>query len=108
MRGSLASDIGLAPVMGKEYKLFLVEVDDENRERVLSARVFRCEITVEPEYSDVHVDYSNYPMARHRTCEDVTATLKLAPRENGTYFEIVDFTETAESDDFSKEDEEEE
>lgn len=44
--GSLARDIGLAPVAGKEYKLFLVEVDDEDRERVLSARVRRCEITV--------------------------------------------------------------
>jgi len=98
MRGSLAEDIGLAPVAGKEYKLFLVEVDDEDRERVLSARVRRCEIKVEPQYDDVHVDYSNYPMARYRTREDVTVHLELGPREDGTYFEIVDF---------SKEDEDE-
>lgn len=96
----MSEQIGLAPVAGKEYKLFLVEVDDEDRERVLSGLVRRCEITVEPEYSDVHVDYSNYPMARFRTGEDVTVTLELGPREDGTYFEIVDFSD--------KEDEEEE
>lgn len=93
----MSEQIGLAPVGGREYKLFLVEVDDEDRERVLSARVVRCEITVEPEYSDVYTDFSNYPMSRYRTSEDVTATLKLAPKPDGTYFEIVDF---------SKEDEE--
>ena len=107
-RASLAEDIGLAPVAGKEYKLFLVEVDDEDRERVLSARVGRCEITVEPEYSDVYTDFSNYPMTRYRTREDVTVTLNLVPSENGTYFEIVDFTETAESDDFTQESDEDE
>lgn len=92
MRTTLAEEIGLAPVTGKEYKLFLVEVDDEDRERVLSARVRRCEITVEPECSDVHTDFSQYPMARYRTREDVTVTLELGPREDGTYFEIVDFS----------------
>ena len=101
----MAEDIGLAPVAGKEYKLFLVEVDDEDRERELSARVRRCEIKVEPEYSDVHVDYSNYPMARYRTREDVTVTLELGPREDGTYFEIVDFS--SDEDDVTKEDEDE-
>lgn len=93
MRQSLAEDIGLAPAAGKEYKLFLVEVDDEDRERVLAGRVSRCEITVEPEYSDVHVDFADYPMHRYRTSETVTVTLNLVPSENGTYFRIENFAE---------------
>lgn len=98
MMGNSIYKQDLVPHAGKEYKLFLVEVDDEDRERVLSGLVRGCEITVEPEYSDMYTDFSNYPVARYRTCEDVTATLKLVPREDGTYFEIVDF---------SKEDEDE-
>lgn len=93
MMGNSIYKQDLVPQAGKEYKLFLVEVDDEDRERVLSGRVNRCEITVEPEYSDVHVDYSNYPMARYRASETVTVTLNLVPSADGTYFEIVNFKE---------------
>lgn len=93
MMGSSIYQQDLVPQAGKEYKLFLVEVDDVDRERVLSGRVNRCEITVEPEYSDVHTDYSNYPMARYRTSETVTVTLNLVPSADGIYFEIVNFKE---------------
>lgn len=84
----------LVPQADKEYKLFLVEVDDEDRERVLAGRVSRCEITVEPEYSDIHVDHFNYPVARYRAYETVTATLNLVPSPDGTYFTIENFAET--------------
>lgn len=77
----------------KEYKLFLVEVDDEDRERVLAGRVSRCEITVEPEYSDVHVDFVDYPLTRYMASEDVTITLKMVPSPDGTYFRIENFNE---------------
>lgn len=104
---SMAEGVGLVPVVGKEYKLFLVEVDDEDRERVLSARVSRCEITVEPEYADIHADMLLNSAKIFRTSETVTITMKMVPRQDGTYFEIVDFTETAESDDFSQDEDEE-
>lgn len=41
----------------------------------------------------MHVDYGNYSVARYKTREDVTVTLELGPREDGTYFEIVNFKE---------------
>lgn len=83
---------GLVPVSGKEYKLFLVEVDDDNRERVLAGRVTSCEINVEPEYADVHVGYADYPVARYKSHEHVTITMNMVP-SNGTYFTIEDFRE---------------
>lgn len=95
---NMASDIGLAPVAGREYKLFLVEVDDEDRERVLSGRVSRCEITVEPEYADVRVDELICSAAIFKTSETVTVNLNLVPSENGTYFEIVNFKEEDDED----------
>lgn len=98
MMGNSIYQQDLVPQAGKEYKLFLVEVDDEDRERVLSGRVNRCEITVEPEYSYVHTDYSNYPMARYRTSETVTVTLNLVPSPDGTYFRIEDFNYMEEDD----------
>ena len=105
----MSENLGLAPVAGKEYKLFLVEELDTNRERVLAGRVSRCEITVEPEYSDVHTDFSNYPMRRYRTSETVTVTLNLVPSEDGTYFRIEDFSEApVQGIENFKEDEEEE
>lgn len=81
----------LVPQAGKEYKLFLVEVDDEDRERVLAGRVNRCEINVEPEYADIHTDYSLIPVKQYRTSETVTVTLNLVPSANGTYFTIENF-----------------
>lgn len=91
MMGNSIYQQDLVPQAGKEYKLFLVEVDDEDRERVLVGRVSHCEINVEPEYSDIHTDYSNYPMARYRTSETVTVRLNLVPSPDGTYFTIENF-----------------
>ncbi len=95
---SLAENLGLAPVAGKEYKLFLVEVDDEDRERVLAGHVGWCEIKIEPEYADVRTDYSDFVVSRFLTDEKVTMTLQLKKRENGTYFTIENFAETEEED----------
>lgn len=89
---TMSQNMGLAPVAGKEYKLFLVEVDDEDRERVLAGRVSQCVIDVEPHYSDIHVDYSNFPVKRYRDSETVTVTLNLVPSSDGTYFRIEDFS----------------
>lgn len=95
----LAENLGLADVSGKNYKLFLVEVDDEDRERVLSGLVGDCEITVEPEYADIRTDMLLNSARIFKTSETVTIKMKMVQRADGTYFEIVDF---------SKEDEEEE
>ena len=90
---SSSQTVGLAPVAGKQYKVFLVEVDDEDRERVLSGLAGHCEIEVEPQYAEVHSEFMG-PVARFVTSTDVTCTLKLVPREDGTYFRIEDFSES--------------
>ena len=98
MRGNSIYQQDSVPQASKEYKLFLVEVDDEDRERVLAGRVSRCDIIVEPEYSDVYTDYGNYPVARHRASETVTVRLNLVPEADGTYFRIEDFNYMEEDD----------
>jgi hypothetical protein len=94
-----AEGIGLAPVAGKQYKVFLVEVDDEDRERVLSGLVQHCEIAVDPQWENVHSEYYSAPVRSFMTNIDVTVTLKLRPREDGTYFTIENFSEEPESED---------
>ena len=98
MRSNSIYQQDLVPQASKEYKLFLVEVDDEDRERVLAGRVSRCDIIVEPEYGDIHTDSFDYPMARYRTSETVTVRLNLVPSPDGTYFRIEDFNYTEEDD----------
>lgn len=83
----------LVPQAGKEYKVFLVEVDDEDRERVIVGRSMGCEINSHYDYSDIHSDYSNLPMARFATSQEVTMTLKLKPIEGDTFFRIENFAD---------------
>lgn len=80
------------PQPHKQYKVFLVELDDDDRERVLSGRVSVAEITSEPNYQDVFSEYSMAPVAHYMVSEDVTMTLKMVPNENGTIFTIEDFS----------------
>lgn len=82
-----------APKPGTTYKLFLVEMDDENRERVIAGRVNHIEFTREQDYADIHDGTSFGPIHRFVTNENVSVTMKLVPSENGTYFTIENFNE---------------
>lgn len=84
------------PKAGTEYKVFLVEVDDEDRERVLQGRVRAVEITNDPVYDSIHVDDMLSSAKVFKTEDDVTMTLKMVPSENGTYFTMVNFMEDEE------------
>lgn len=76
----------------KRYKLFLVEEDDDMRERVLSAKVRSFEIKHEPEYDDIHVDASILAVNRFVVRDNVTLTLNLEPQQDGVVFRVEDFT----------------
>lgn len=81
----------LTPDPGKIYKLFLVEVDDDNRERVLAGKAVGVKMAVDHNYADIESGYG--PVGRFITETQVTVTMKLVPDENGTYFRIEDFSE---------------
>src|SRR5690349_8939413 len=78
---------------GKRYKMYLVEVDDDDRERVLSARVDNIQLEVVPNYSEVMIDYSTAPVARYVDSWGATVTMNMVPNEDGTIFRVENFNE---------------
>lgn len=75
----------------KTYKVFFVEVDDDDRERVIGGQVEHVSIEVSAISDDVfygHLGARGIP----RT-EEVILTAKLVPRTDGTYFTIEDFSQ---------------
>lgn len=76
----------------KRYKVFLVEEDDDYRERVISGLAGSVQIKNEPDYSDVRVDEMLCSAHIFKTRDNVSITLEMVPRENGTYFTIEDFS----------------
>lgn len=89
----MVADILLMPLKTKRYKVFLVEEDDDDRERVLSGLVEHVDIVSEPFYNDVRVDYSDFAVKRFLSHEEVTMTLRMVPRADGTYLIIENFAE---------------
>lgn len=57
----------LESLQGKNLKLFFVEVDDEDRERVVECRVGNLTVRMDSDYADVLTDYSMVPVASYRT-----------------------------------------
>lgn len=90
---------------GKIYKVFLVEEDDDDRERVLAGRCRAVEITTQPNWADIHSDYSQYPVASYVTHTDMTMTLEMVPHSDGTLFRIEDFSVSDEIENFMEEEE---
>ena len=76
----------------KTYKVFLVEVDDDNRERVVSGLVRRVVIEEVPHYDNVLVDSASHPVSVFQTGADVTWTLEMMPFEDGVWARIEDFS----------------
>jgi hypothetical protein len=52
---------------GKTFKVFFVEEDDDDRERVIEARVDNVTFNTDHEYADIMSDYSDYPVKRYVT-----------------------------------------
>lgn len=82
----------------KQYKVFFVEVDDYDRERVISGLVKTAESKV---------DYDEFPECREMgevlvagmfSTPKHTLTIELMPNEDGTVYRIEDFSEGSEED----------
>ena len=83
----------IKPDPTKTYKLFLVEVDDDDRERVLSGLVRGVEINYNPQWTDIITAESYLPVNRFMSSTDVDMKMNMVPRDDGTVFTIENFNE---------------
>lgn len=74
----------------KVYKVFLVEEDDDDRERVLSALTNNIQVDYEPDYGDIDMLLDSVKI--FKTQDNYTLTIKLIPRLDGTYITVEDFS----------------
>lgn len=82
----------------KEYKLFLVEVDDDDRERVLSGLAGSVVMDYEVEQDNIYSEYSMHPIKTIASIERVKLAIVLQRRPDGTYFTIENFNEPVDED----------
>lgn len=80
----------------KQYKVFLVEVDDDDRERVIRGLVRGVEINVEPQYADIHTYDSFLPVRQFIESTTYTMNLTLMPDENGKVLVFENFRDEEE------------
>lgn len=83
----------ISPENGKKYKLFLVEIDDDDRERVLSSMAGSVVMDYEVEQDSIYSEYSRQSIKTIASIERVTLTIVLERRPDGTYFTIENFNE---------------
>lgn len=76
---------------GRYVKVFFVDVDDDDRERVLWGLVRNVEVKVDRDYSDIHSDYSMLPVARYMDAERYSLSAEFVPSEDGTYIRYENF-----------------
>jgi hypothetical protein len=89
----------LARWEGKRLKLFIVEMDDTERERVLSCQVEYVTIDRDVEYSTVMSDMSGYGVHRFVDREEVTLKARIVPKDDGTYLTAENFGEQPQEED---------
>jgi hypothetical protein len=65
----------------RRFKIFFVELDDHNRERVISAVVERGTLQLNEDYADVHSDYSTKSLHSFRTNLSAELNLKLVEQD---------------------------
>lgn len=93
----------MTPNSNKAYKLFLVEVDDDDRERVIACRGINFSIDHVYDYSDVEVDHllDSAKIFKDRQTK-VTMRADIVPLEDGPngpiYFRVENFLEEEEED----------
>lgn len=90
----------LMPLGGKRYKVFLVEEDDDDRERVMSGLTDNIHVEQDVNYADVPVDALLDSAKIFRGGVKVTLTLNLIPNADGTYFVIENFLEEDDEDEY--------
>lgn len=83
---------------GKRFKVFFVEVDDDDRERVIAGTVDSLELEQQVDYANVYSDTSFKPV--HRFADSVQYLLRatLVPNEDGTMLRVENFSEPEEED----------
>lgn len=87
----------ILPESGKQYKVFLVEVDDDDRERVLSGLAGSIEIDRQEEHQDIY-SYDGF-ISRIPAVEKVVLNIVLQQRYDGTYFTIENFNDIEDDED---------
>lgn len=92
----------------KRYKMYLVELDDEDRERVISGLVQDAEFESNIDYDNVEVDRLLDSVRIFSTPTSMTVKFNLIPREDGTYFTVENFLEQDSGEDLLYSEEEEE
>lgn len=85
---------------GKTYKVFLVEEDDDGRERVV--RFLARDVTLEtmPKYYGTFTSTTTSPIFGTNTPveHEMEVTLKVVPSEKGTWYTIENFSEEDDED----------
>jgi hypothetical protein len=65
----------------KKFKVYFVEIDDDNRERVISAVVHRASLELKEDYADVHSMDSEKPFHQFRTSTTAELNLELIEQD---------------------------
>lgn len=65
----------------QRFKVYFVELDDDNRERVISAVVERASLDLEEDYSQVHSDEICAPVATYRNSIRANLDLRLVEQD---------------------------
>lgn len=80
-------------LLNRRYKLFLVEEDDYDRERVISALVDVAEIIQEVDNYSMYTDYSAASVYSYDVPTSARMKLNIVPRDDGTLFRVENFLE---------------
>lgn len=78
---------------GRRMKIFLVDMDDDNREHVLSGIVDSITLDAKTEYGDIYLHEYDTPISRYPDYTESTITARLVARPDGTLFTIENFME---------------
>ena len=81
---------------GQRMKVYFVETDDDDRERVISGVVENLKLDVERSYEEVYTDAFLTPVNKYEISHGATLTARLVPSENGTLFKVENFMEEEE------------
>jgi hypothetical protein len=77
----------------RAVRVYFVELDDDDRERVISGVIDGLTITANPTFEDIHTMDSFSPVMRYVSEYEVTMEARFKPGTDGTYFRIENFAE---------------
>ena len=73
--------------------MYLVELDDDNRERVLKAEVENVVIEQNPQYDTMFSSDSTTPLRVYQSSMGITLKADIVPNREGTAFVMENFNE---------------